>query len=52
MDEIEKQEWKLHFSKKTLIYGTGNPWGSDFEPTLVWGSVEGRMFYAGVRLEI
>ncbi len=40
------------FKQKTPIYGTGNPWGSDFEPTLVWGPVEGRMFYAGVRLEI
>lgn len=38
------------FKQKTPIYGAGNPWGSDFEPTLVWGPVEGRMFYAGVRV--
>ena len=38
------------FEQKTPIYGAGNPWGSDFEPTLVWGPVEGRMFYAGVRV--
>lgn len=38
------------FKQKTPIYGASNPWGSDFEPTLVWGSVEGRMFYAGVRV--
>ena len=38
------------FKQKTLIYGASNPWGSDFEPTLVWGPVEGRMFYAGVRV--
>ncbi len=38
------------FKQKTPIYGTSNPWGSDFEPTLVWGPVEGRMFYAGVRV--
>ena len=37
------------FKQKTPIYGAGNPWGKDFEPTLVWGPVEGRMFYAGVR---
>ena len=38
------------FMQKTPIYGASNPWGSDFEPTLVWGPVEGRMFYAGVRV--
>ena len=38
------------FKQKTPIYGAGNPWGSDFEPTLVWGPVDGRMFYAGVRV--
>lgn len=40
------------FKQKTPIYGTSDPWGKDFEPTLVWGPVEGRMFYAGVRVEI
>ena len=38
------------FKQKTPIYGASNPWGKDFEPTLVWGPVEGRMFYAGVRV--
>lgn len=38
------------FKQKTPIYGASNPWGSGFEPTLVWGPVEGRMFYAGVRV--
>ncbi len=38
------------FKQKTPIYGANNPWGKDFEPTLVWGPVEGRMFYAGVRV--
>ena len=38
------------FKQKTPIYGSNNPWGKDFEPTLVWGPVEGRMFYAGVRV--
>ncbi len=38
------------FKQKTPIYGSSNPWGKDFEPTLVWGPVEGRMFYAGVRV--
>ena len=38
------------FKQKTPIYDASNPWGSDFEPTLIWGPVEGRMFYAGVRV--
>ena len=38
------------FKQPTPIYGASNPWGNDFEPTLVWGPVEGRMFYAGVRV--
>ncbi len=38
------------FKQKTPIYNASNPWGHDFEPTLVWGPVEGRMFYAGVRV--
>mgnify|MGYP004470282449 FL=1 len=40
------------FKQKTPIYGATHPWGRDFEPTLVWGPVEGRMFYAGVRVKI
>ena len=38
--------------QKTPIYGVANPWGKDFEPTLVWGPVEGRMFYAGIRVKL
>ena len=38
------------FKQKAPIYGASNPWGSDFEPTLIWGPVEGRMFYAGMRV--
>lgn len=40
------------FKQKTPIYGASQPWGKDFEPTLVWGPVEGRMFYAGVRVKL
>ena len=40
------------FKQKTPIYGAAHPWGRVFEPTLVWGPVEGRMFYAGVRVKI
>ncbi len=41
-----------NFKQKKSIYGTSDPWGKDFEPTLVWGPVHGRMFYAGVRVKI
>ena len=40
------------FKQKTPIYGASQPWDKDFEPTLVWGPVEGRMFYAGVRVKL
>lgn len=40
------------FHQKTSIYGADNPWGKDFEPTMIWGPVDGRMFYAGVRINI
>lgn len=40
------------FKQKTPIYDAAHPWGKDFEPTLVWGPVEGRMFYAGVRVKL
>ena len=40
------------FKQKTPIYGASQPWGKDFEPTLVWGPVEGRMFYAGIRVKL
>lgn len=38
------------FRQKHPVYGTDDPWGRDFEPTLVWGPVHGPMFYAGVRV--
>ena len=40
------------FKQKIPIYGAAQPWGKGFEPTLIWGPVEGRMFYAGVRVKI
>ena len=41
-----------NFTQHTTIYGADNPWNSDFEPTLVWGPVHGRMFYAGIRINL
>ncbi len=41
-----------NFKQQTPIIGAANPWGSDFEPTMVWGPVHGWMLYAGVRINI
>ena len=38
------------FRQKHPIYASGEPWGTDFDPTLVWGPVHGPMVYAGFRL--
>jgi hypothetical protein len=56
--------WFRHFSiyvggenltgyrQETTIIGASDPWGSEFEPTMVWGPVHGRMFYAGIRVNL
>ncbi len=41
-----------NFTQHTPIFGADNPWNSDFEPTLIWGPVHGRMFYAGIRVNL
>lgn len=41
-----------NFKQKNPILHTDHPWSSNFEPTLVWGPVHGRMFYAGVRVTL
>ncbi len=41
-----------NFKVSHPILAADNPWGPDFEPTLVWGPVSGAMAYAGVRVKI
>lgn len=41
-----------NFRQKDLIVDAGNPWGTRFDPTMVWGPVHGAMVYAGVRVEL
>lgn len=41
-----------NFKQRHPILGSDNPWSSDFEPTLVWGPVEGAVIYAGIRINI
>ncbi len=41
-----------NFKQKNPILHAVHPWSTSFEPTLVWGPVHGRMFYAGVRVTL
>ena len=38
------------FRQKQSIINAANPWSSTFDPTMVWGPVQGTMFYAGIRV--
>lgn len=38
------------FRQKNPIISPLNPYSDTFDPTLTWGPVKGRMFYAGIRL--
>jgi len=38
------------FRQKTPIINAADPWSTTFDPTMVWGPVQGAMFYAGIRV--
>ena len=38
-----------NYKQKNPIIGSSDPWGADFDSTLVWGPISGTMFYAGIR---
>ena len=38
-----------NFKQKNPIISSSDPWGADFDSTLVWGPITGTMFYAGIR---
>ncbi len=38
------------YKQKTPIVDAANPWGDNFDSTMVWGPVQGAMVYAGVRV--
>jgi outer membrane receptor protein involved in Fe transport len=40
------------FRQKKTIINAEDPWSASFDPTMVWGPVHGRMFYAGVRINV
>ncbi len=41
-----------NFRMKHPIVHAAHPWGEDFDPTMVWGPVDGFMIYAGFRFKI
>ena len=61
MLNFQATRWFRHFSiyagaenitnyhQKNPIIASNDPWGPDFDSTLVWGPIEGIMFYAGIR---
>ena len=40
------------FRQQQTIIHAADPWSSQFDPTLIWGPVHGRLFYAGIRINI
>lgn len=58
---FQATRWFKHFSiyggienitnyrQKNPIISSDNPWGPNFDSTMVWGPIEGTMFYAGIR---
>jgi outer membrane receptor for ferrienterochelin and colicin len=41
-----------NFTQANPILGASNPWSNNFDPTMIWGPVHGRMFYAGIRFNL
>lgn len=61
MLNLQATRWFRHFSiyaglenitnykQKNPIIGSADPWGQDFDTTLVWGPIDGIMGYVGIR---
>lgn len=41
-----------NFKQKNPIINASDPWSNEFDPTMVWGPVEGIMVYCGTRIRI
>lgn len=41
-----------NFTQKNPIIASSEPWGNRFDPTMVWGPVDGWMLYAGLRFNL
>jgi len=42
----------LNFMMDNPVVGAADPWGKDFDGTMIWGPVHGRKIYAGLRFTI
>ena len=40
------------YRQRLTIINAADPWSDTFDPTMVWGPVQGAMVYAGVRVNI
>lgn len=40
------------FKQKNPIIGASDPWGTNFDSTMIWGPVHGAMYYVGVRFNL
>ena len=41
-----------NYRQKNPIVGVADPWGADFDATMVWGPLHGAMVYVGFRYNI
>jgi len=41
-----------NFKQKSPVLGADDPWGTGFDATQVWGPIMGRMFFAGIRINL
>lgn len=41
-----------NFKQKNPIVGASDPWGSNFDSTMIWGPVHGSMYYIGIRFNL
>lgn len=41
-----------NFKQKTPIIDAANPWGGNFDSTMIWGPVEGAIYYLGFRINL
>lgn len=40
------------FKQKNPIIGASDPWGDNFDSTMIWGPIEGAVVYAGIRINL
>ena len=55
---FRKFEWYLggenllNFTQKQAIMSPDDPFGSHFDASMIWGPLNGRIFYTGIRINI